>query len=139
MNVSIILSTDELSMYIWYNLLHIEDHKSLAGTAQFSRSYLICFKENKDTCTDKLIHFYAIYTWSVTCYNVFYCHSDNSSSFLQVLKLTYTESISIIRRRKEHSDFLWFHVYSISDQMMLFWDGILIIYMIFITMSMSTW
>lgn len=106
MNVSIILSTEWWAVHvhiIWYNLLHIEDHKSLAGTAQFSRSYLICFKENKDTCTDKLIHFYAIHTWSVTCYNVFYCHSDNSSSFLQVLKLTYTESISIIRRKKEQN------------------------------------
>lgn len=106
MNVSIILSTEWWAVHvhiIWYNLLHIEDHKSLAGTAQFSRSYLVCFKENKDTCTDKLIHFYAIYTWSVTCYNVFYCHSHNSSSFLQVLKLTYTESISIIRRKKEQN------------------------------------
>lgn len=101
MNVSIILSTEWWAVHvhiIWYNLLHIEDHKSLAGTAQFSRSYLVCFKENKDPCTDKLIHFYAIHTWSVTCYNVFYCHSDNSSSFLQVLKLTYTQSISIRRR-----------------------------------------
>lgn len=106
MNVSIILSTEWWAVHVHiirYNLLHIEDHKSLAGTAQFSRSYLICFKENKDTCTDKLIHFYAIYTWSVTCYNVFYCHWDNSSSFLQVLKLTYTESISIIRRKKEQN------------------------------------
>lgn len=107
MNVSIILSTEWWAVHvhiIWYNLLHIEDHKSLAGTAQFSRSYLICFKENKDTCTDRsstsmlfrheVLH---VITFSIAT------RTTLPPSFKSLIKLTYTQSISIIRRRKEQN------------------------------------